>query len=63
MALHKENVSAWGKEGDIDYRISANENYAYYANARGERNDDGSLAPDFYPYPGRYFEVGLTVDF
>jgi iron complex outermembrane receptor protein len=39
------------------------ENYAYYSNARGERNDDGSLATDFYPYPGRYFEVGLTVDF
>jgi iron complex outermembrane receptor protein len=39
------------------------ENYAYYSNSTGERNDDGTLGTNYYPYPRRYFEVGLTVDF
>lgn len=39
------------------------ENYAYYSNAAGKRNSDGSLDTNYYVYPGRYFEVGLTMDF
>ena len=39
------------------------EDYAYYSNASGERNADGTLATSYYPYPGRYFEVGLTMKF
>ncbi len=38
------------------------EDYAYYSNTSGERNDDGSLATSYYPYAGRYFEVGMKID-
>ena len=36
---------------------------AYYSNSYGTRNDDGSLDTNYYPYPGRYFEIGLTMNF
>jgi outer membrane receptor protein involved in Fe transport len=39
------------------------EDYAYSSNSDGERNADGTLATSYYPYPGRYFEVGLTMKF
>ena len=39
------------------------EDYAYYSNSAGARNDDGSFDTSYYPYDGRYFEVGLTWDF
>ncbi|MGD9157796.1 MAG: TonB-dependent receptor [Desulfobacteraceae bacterium] len=39
------------------------ENYAYYSNSSGARNDDGTLNTTYYPYPGRYFEVGMIFNF
>lgn len=39
------------------------QDYAYYSNSRGERNEDGTLATNYYVYPGRYYEVGVTMDF
>ena len=36
---------------------------AYYSNSYGTRNDDGSLDTNYYPYAGRYFEIGLTMNF
>ena len=39
------------------------ENYAYYSNSAGRRNGDGTFNTGYYPYEGRYFEVGLTLDF
>lgn len=39
------------------------EEYAYYSNSAGTRNEDGTLDTNYYVYPGRYFEVGATVDF
>lgn len=37
--------------------------YAYYSNSSGKRNSDGTLDTNYYIYPGRYFEIGATVDF
>lgn len=39
------------------------EDYAYYSNSDGERNADGILATSYYPYSGRYFEIGLSMKF
>ncbi len=37
--------------------------YAYYSNSAGTRNSDGTLDTSYYPYPGRYFEIGMIFNF
>jgi iron complex outermembrane receptor protein len=65
-SVPEERLKSFGARGLTIHGLIknlTNEKYAYYSNTTGARNDDGTLDISYYPYPGRYFEIGLSMDF